>query len=506
MFFDRIERARDALGNGQFGNDLLAEKLTYLTAAGTPSDTGYVPTFIGQAYFDSLNEDWYVAAGTGSSADFVPSGAAETVASAVINNRIGRAKTGGFKVGAIGDSYTAYFENGSIGQVYTRTTSYLAWCRFFSNGRLNVLFDDVFATSGHTTTQMVADGFHTSAKDADLDICVICAGSNDIFNSITADTTITNLGTMIDKVLESEATVVALAIPPRNSLTEAQADAHCKVNNWLRYQSIINPRIVYVDPRSRVADAGTGNYRTNYVLADGIHLSSTGARVYGKALWDAISGFVAPRDNLMSFYHDTYNASNNPNGNLLANGLMDGTGGNLRDDLFGTVSGSVATGWEMSTTNSNTTVNFTASKVARTDGVEGDWQQIAFSGTSPNAAGYSAFMSATPTVIPAIGTELEAMAEVQLDSSFTAVKALSLIILYVSANELSYDMFYYDEDYPNLVDLGDTLSGVLRTPKLVIPAGTTSIRVRPGVVFEQNTTIAATVRFGRTSLRIPLSE
>lgn len=69
-FFASKEAALDAIGRDKFGNDLLAEKLTYVSGAGTPSATSTVPDFIGQNYLDTTNDVWYKATGTSAATDF----------------------------------------------------------------------------------------------------------------------------------------------------------------------------------------------------------------------------------------------------------------------------------------------------------------------------------------------------------------------------------------------------------------------------------------------------
>lgn len=65
------EEALDAIGRHSFGNDLLAERLTYVSGSDTPANTSTVPTFVGQYYLDTANEVWYKAVDTAAASDFV---------------------------------------------------------------------------------------------------------------------------------------------------------------------------------------------------------------------------------------------------------------------------------------------------------------------------------------------------------------------------------------------------------------------------------------------------
>ena len=69
--YSSTELALNDLGRGAtFGMDELAERLTYASGADTPTNTSTVPTFIGQYYFDTANEIWYLSVDTVNVADF----------------------------------------------------------------------------------------------------------------------------------------------------------------------------------------------------------------------------------------------------------------------------------------------------------------------------------------------------------------------------------------------------------------------------------------------------
>jgi hypothetical protein len=69
--FASIETALNTLGRVEgFGIEEIAKRLTYVSGADTPSNTSTVPEFIGQHYFDTANEIWYIAVDTANAADF----------------------------------------------------------------------------------------------------------------------------------------------------------------------------------------------------------------------------------------------------------------------------------------------------------------------------------------------------------------------------------------------------------------------------------------------------
>jgi len=70
--FASKEAALEALGRGAgFGLDQVVERMVYKSGADTPSNTSTVPDFIGQHYFDTANNKWYIAKDTTAATDFL---------------------------------------------------------------------------------------------------------------------------------------------------------------------------------------------------------------------------------------------------------------------------------------------------------------------------------------------------------------------------------------------------------------------------------------------------
>lgn len=410
---------------------------------------------------------------------------------------------GGKKVGAIGDSYTAYgFDITTANKNLYRSSGYLAWLRVLSKQQIDVSLSNVWANlNGEGTAEMIAGGYHTSAAAAGLDFCIICAGSNDYSGgkNLTYSQITTNLTTIYNTVLASGAIVVAVAIPPRSSLGAADYKLYTRVNNWIRGQSASNARIIYVDVEPYVADATTGNYLSNYSW-DGTHLSAKGSYWLGKLIWDAISNYVPNRDILTKWYNDVYDSTANPRGNLLTNGMLNGTGGSLgTTGGAGTVTGNVADSWTADLSGTAAGLAVACSKVARTDGINGYWQQLAISGTSPNTSGINALITQSPTFANmAVGDTVELAMEFELDSGHSNVMGVMVHSYWVGGTALdSYDMYVRITTDPTWLDTGSTIKGVLRTPPIVIPTGSTGARIRGEVLLLQNVAVSATVRFGR---------
>lgn len=413
------------------------------------------------------------------------------------------AKQMGKKVGAIGDSYTAYgYDFTTAGKNNWRSSGYLSWVRVLSNQAIDISTSNVWANfSGEGTGEAIANGYHTSAAAAGLDFCFICLGSNDYsgghnlsFSQITS-----NLTTIYNTVLASGAVIVAIAIPPRSSLGAADYKLYSRVNHWIRGQAVSNPRIIHVNCAPYVADPTTGDFVSNYSW-DGNHLSAKGSYWLGKLVWDAISKFIPSRDLATKWYLDTYDATANPRGNQLTNPFLNGTAGAKgTTGGAGTVTGNVADSWTVDIGAAAAGLAVACSKVARTDGIQGYWQQLAISGTSPNTGGIAVVFTQSPSFSNlAVGDTVEALIEFELDAGHSNIMGVMVHNYWVGGTALdSYDMYVRTVTDPTWLDTGSTIKGVLRTAPITIPTGSTSARFRGEVLLLQNVAVAATVRFGR---------
>lgn len=174
--------------------------------------------------------------------------------------------------------------------------------------------------------------------------------------------------------------------------TRNRTAANLKVLNL--WASMVNP-----DP-----SATTG--RTGYVQAsDNLHPLPPAAQYAGFALGDAVDtiGLPAAADPFIGFAQAPASATH-PGGNIITNPWQFGSAGTAGG--FGAVSNS----WVL--TNGATALSaIAATKVARTDGVAGEWQRMTVS-----SAANLAFFSFAPTVVasmlPSAGQMVQLMLEV----------------------------------------------------------------------------------------------
>jgi hypothetical protein len=167
------------------------------------------------------------------------------------------------------------------------------------------------------------------------------------------------------------------------------------------------------------------------------------------------------------------------------------------------VSGTVATG-ALLYSGAGTVVG---SKVAKTDGQSGEWQQVVFSG--PAAANWSLQLdyNGGAYILPAagwaVGDTLTAACEVQTSGDWSQVRTLSLGLTAIGGSGIKYsaNAVVYARDtalYTLTVAPG---TGVLMTKPLLITSGATSLSVMIGTTMAAGGASTHTVQVGRCELR-----
>lgn len=405
----------------------------------------------------------------------------------------------GKRFGAIGDSITHFFSNVTSTNIYTLTNSFIAWLRVLSMQSIDLIDANVYAVGGYTTANMITDGFHTSAAAAGLDYCVILAGTNDLAVTTPA-VTIANLNTIYNTVLASGCQVVAVAIIPRtNTMTTQRQQYMGYINGWIRWKASTDPRIYFVDPSLTLMDSAGGSSST--YIYDTLHPGVLGAYTIGKAIWAVMEPHVPHTERRLTHPLDTYHATDNPGGNLINLGLGLGTaGGKVSVDI----TGDVASNWQVLQQNGATigTGACLCAKVSRTDGEQGEWQQLTVSGTSTGITGYI-FRQSTTVTAPVFGDTLDGWAEFEIDAGHTNLigVAFSWYDENTSVTTMtSRDMLYNSLPGTNSVYPTEAVRGVLRIPRHTVITGSDLGRPAVEVMF-QTGAMSAVVRIGRIHVR-----
>jgi len=254
-----------------------------------------------------------------------------------------------------------------------------------------------------------------------------------------------------------------------------------------------------LDPTGYLADpaSSAGAPRTNY-YSDGIHEATLGAERIGYALSNLILSRLPP-PTVQGFVNraDVYNATNNPKGNILTNGMFTGTGG-ANTSNGGVASGTVADSWQNRTlTGIGTSVASIVARAADTNGGSpGSFQQLIW--TSAGGVSTYRFDQATAPVVTTnyqLGTPLVMEMDVEVEG------AVGLESLDLRITDSGFKSAYYFG--PALINVTyypypAAFSGRIRTPPLVLNVATASLLVR---MEGRVNTGAATVRFGNAELR-----
>mgnify|MGYP000946428742 FL=1 len=287
-------------------------------------------------------------------------------------NSIPVEKVAGHVFACLGDSISYQNTNGS--SLSLRAQGYMTWAGILSGGR--IVFDPAmnFGASGENSTQVAARV--ASVVAAAPEWCVVHCGTNDLYvGPVAYEMTIANLTTIYSALLAAGIRVVAMPIIPRakdaasGSLPTAQRQQLHRINNWIRRTAALTPGIVLADPSLNIVDHSVTNgdpigaltaAATAYTV-DGLHPAPRGAYYMGKSIADAVSSQLCPISYSPVSQQDTYDATNNPTGNLLLNGFFTGTGGTAGTGA----SGSLAASWQFRRS-SGTTGTIGGSKTTKT--------------------------------------------------------------------------------------------------------------------------------------------
>lgn len=292
----------------------------------------------------------------------------------------------------------------------------------------------------------------------------ILAGTNDA----TTDDTIGSLKSMYEAARAAGIVVIAQTIMPKLFTGYASSQTLLQhfldVNNWMRWYASNNPGIILVDyygamlDVSSLAHSAAGDPISTYMEdygTIGTHPNPTGARVMGDLLFAALDPFV-PKVPLV--------VTANRSAAAVGTGTGDASNYVLNGLFFGAT---LATNWTSAV--SAGTISGTNSKVTRTDGVVGEWQRISLSGATAISDVWQLKQAMTNSTIGlAVGDTIYAEVEVNAARSSGVIQTLAL---YVDSTTSGFVGLSRSWSNAGTNDLNTaSLTGVLRTPPMVIPA------------------------------------
>jgi lysophospholipase L1-like esterase len=385
--------------------------------------------------------------------------------------------------------------------------AYLTWANVFLGQRLRFDSSLNFGVSGDASEDALAR--IDDVLEAAPDVCVVEVGSNDVEADVSPADTIAALESIYEQLIAAGILVVTFPILPRQwggtAPEQATKTARAmRINRWIRRYALEHQGIVLADPVSELADpASSISAMRSEMTFDGTHPTVLGAMVIGRHVANAIATITSPMAPLLpSHAADVYDADENPEGNLLANGMLTGTGGSKA----GEVTGDVADGCSLVRfAGSYGAGSVVASKVTRTD-VPGDWQVITASGMTGGADPIYAFTQeiAGSAGDYDVGDVVELACEIEVEGASGLEGVLLVLYEYSGAGA----QVTAAEAGALGTETEAEWSGIMRTPPITLSAALgASSKLSANVAFQMTGTgsAGAVIRVGRVDLRKVIS-
>lgn len=397
---------------------------------------------------------------------------------------------------AIGDSitYNGYGVT-TVGDMFN-SAGYLSWVPILTRQKVvhksidNMgLFGDLSFNIANRIQAVINSG---------CGIVVVHAGTNDInLGSGSAAAIIDNLDRMYSAFIAAGITVIAMPIIPRLG-TLASVGLYGQVNRWIYSQMSTRANFYVADANVSLTDQSTGVFLST-LTTDGTHPNTQGAYLMGKAVADIIN-VLYPDTSTTSFINpsDLYDATLNPGGNLLLNGLMAGTGGG---GISGGVSGVLATSFLSTPGGIPTSGTVVLSKSTLADGRPA--QQIVLGGAYTGAS-QSAFILSQSAVFAQlnVGDIVEAEVEIEVDAGGANVAPPSARLVVAGGGLTKTQVSLGTSGSANSKVPATAYKGILRTPRCVVHPGATSCAFNITQYFTDGAATAAlTYRIGAVSIR-----
>ena len=366
------------------------------------------------------------------------------------------------------------------------------WCMIAAGQRLKLIRN---AGVGGNRTQHVLARIDADVLAAKPRYVACMIGYNNVVGDDTYAQIASDLTEIYAKIRAAGSRLIAFTILPNATFINANAArkaVYNQVNLFIKQYCQQNDGCYCFDAAEAILDVTTGGEQTGSYYTDNIHPVMKGAMLVGNAFGSQIASIVPNSAILLGNPLDTSAVSGGwSGGNMLPGGRMVGTGG--ANTGVG-MSGVVATNWthqlEFGTATS------VASKVARADGVQGEWQQVAISSMTGSSAVRLQKSVAAGAGVFAVGDVIEAIAEFQIDAP------TSLTAFQLTAEFLNSGFGTISAAYANQLSDASTVqagSGVFKTAQVTVPALTAYIVFK--VIATGNTGTVATFRVGRCELR-----
>jgi hypothetical protein len=318
------------------------------------------------------------------------------------------------------------------------------------NAQLGHRFDFINKGVGGEDTLALLARYQSDLVAVDAGWAMIGSGTNDITNGRTYNQITQNLATLYDAAAASGKRVVGRTIPPRTGQSASDKSLRSQVNQWIRGQAMTRPGFIVVDIEQAVMDPLTNDFVTGYSY-DGVHLANPGGVAAGEMFANALRPFVPAPPILL--------AAADPR-NLLAN-----NGGGFPGAASAVPTGWTANGWSQGAP--------TYSKVARTDGIPGQWQQLVVPTDSRGFLRSTVLLQSGGAFT--VGDTLRAAVEFQVENlevaPTAATQAMYIVLEYYNGSTYTYryDLEWNATDNEN--EGNRSRSGIMLTAPFTVPSG-----------------------------------
>ena len=283
-------------------------------------------------------------------------------------------------VACIGDSINGNTTSSTSSTAVFSPRGPLVWANALMGWPLNFPIANNLAVGG-TATDAVISGQLPSllALNPVPRFVLVSTGTNDTNAGTGLATIKNNLHTLFQRIIDGGMIPIHIGILPRDSGATNAKRANTHLNNWMREYfyvrgggAVLDAEKYLVDPSN---DNGDGLAEMFYDSA--LHPNSKGAYYIGLALKNCIETFgYMPQSRLMWQGLDLWDATYNPTGSVLSNGMFRASGGTAGTGTAGTV----ASGFTVGRTAGNGTATASLQTQAIGNGQTINWQRLAISG------------------------------------------------------------------------------------------------------------------------------
>lgn len=331
-----------------------------------------------------------------------------------------------------------------------------------------------FGVGGDTTLMAEARMAAMIATGAGLGI--IAVGTNDPGQSVTDTQTLDAMKRMKAAALAARMVLIFITPAPRGNDTwpdKRLAGPQLATAQAIRSRMLAElPGLgcYVVDNHTHLLKGGTTNDIKDGYTSDGLHPLTAGAYYWGIAAADVVASLFTAIP-VIATVENPWNATTNPQGSASSNALMAGTTGTVGTGG----SGQLATGYSGSNSTGTTGVTRTYSKVNKDGRV---WQQVVVGGaaaTQTAAIDLLRQINLHTKVTPGLTYEVVARYEHDADVSNILSLQFGVQLVQPSGSSTLWD----GDKYTNVSLLPQVAdAGIARSPRFVMPADATDLRVR----------------------------